>query len=51
MIGIDSGGGDVSVKFASGTARAAKYRRRHELSFPNGFTPAPHVIGEHGGAR
>ena len=53
MIGIDSGGGDVSVKFGERVHIVHVNSRGGaiEASFPNGFTPAPHVIGEHGGAQ
>lgn len=53
MIGIDSGGGDISVKFGERVHIVHVNSRGGAIdaSFPNGFTPAPHVIGEHDGAQ
>jgi len=53
MIAIDSGGGDVSIKFSERVHIVHINSRGGAIdaSFPSGFSPAPYVIGEFAGRR
>jgi len=53
MIAIDSGGGDVSIKFSERVHIVHINSRGGAIdaSFPTGFSPAPYVIGEFAGRR